>query len=55
MSQQEILLDASAVPSAEFNFDLLLGGIKAAMKGVSSRDLYMLSVQDIDRLHVLDG
>ncbi|HEP8970273.1 TPA: hypothetical protein VDU83_002611 [Pseudomonas aeruginosa] len=55
MTQQQNILDASAVPPAEYSFDLLLGGIKAAMKGVKSRDLYMLEVQDIDRLHVLDG
>ncbi|HGM8087197.1 TPA: hypothetical protein ACKP9S_003568 [Pseudomonas aeruginosa] len=55
MSQQETILDQSAVPSSEFNFDMLLGGIKAAMKGVSSRDLYMLGAEDLPRVHVLDG
>lgn len=55
MSQQETILDQSAVPSAAFSADLLLGGIKAAMKGVSSRDLYMLDAKDIGRLKVLPG
>jgi hypothetical protein len=35
MSQQETILDQSAIPSADFKFDLLLGGIKAAMSGPS--------------------
>lgn len=55
MSQQEITLDQSAIPSAEFNFDLLLGGIKNAMKGITSRDLYMINVTDLEKLQVLDG
>lgn len=55
MSQQETILDQSAIPSADFKFDLLLGGIKAAMSGAKSRDLWMIETSDIDKLHVLDG
>lgn len=55
MSQQETILDQSAIPSADFKFDLLLGGIKAAMSGAKSRDLWMIETADIDKLHVLDG
>ena len=55
MSQHEMILDQSAIPSAEFNFDLLLGGIKAAMSGAKSRDLWMIPAGDIEKLHVLDG
>lgn len=55
MTQQQNILDASAVPPAEYSYDLLLGGIKEAMKGIKSRDLYMLAVADITRLHVLPG
>lgn len=55
MSQQEMILDQSAIPSAEFNFDLLLGGIKAAMNGAKSRDLWMIEAEDIEKIHVLDG
>lgn len=55
MSQQEMILDESAIPSAEFNFDLLLGGIKAAMSGAKSRDLWMIEAKDVEKIHVLDG
>jgi len=55
MSNQEVILKQSAIPPAEFNFDLLLGGIKSAMEGVKSRDLWMVSTEDIEKLHVLEG
>lgn len=55
MSQQETILDQSAVPSPEFKFDMLLGGIKEAMTGVKSRDLWMLAVKDLHRVHVMEG
>ncbi|ELG7182235.1 TPA: ParB/RepB/Spo0J family partition protein [Pseudomonas aeruginosa] len=55
MSQQEMILDQSAIPSSEFKFDLLLGGIKAAMSGAKSRDLWMIETKDIEKIHVLDG
>lgn len=55
MSNQEAILEQSAIPSTEFNFDLLLGGIKAAMNGAKSRDLWMIETDDIEKIHVLEG
>lgn len=55
MSQQETLLDPSDIPSSEFNFNMFLGGIKAAMGKTTSRDLWMIDVKEIGMIHVLEG
>lgn len=55
MSQPEAILDLSDVPSSDFSYDMLLGGIKEAMTGVKSRDLWMLAAADIPSLNVMEG
>ncbi len=55
MDKHDFILDQSAIPASEFNFDLILGGIKAAMRDAKARDLWMIQSDDIERIHVLDG
>lgn len=58
MSEHVDILDQTAIPASEFSLDFVFGSIKGALErdmGAKSRDLWMPSVTEIDKIQVMDG
>lgn len=58
MTEHVATLKDSDIPASEYSMDFVLGSIKGALeRGMSAkaRDLWMPSVTEIDKIHVMDG
>lgn len=58
MTEYLATLKDSDIPASEYSLDFVLGSIKGALErgmGANSRDLWMPSVKEIDKIHVMDG
>lgn len=58
MTEHVATLKDSDIPASEYSLDFVLGSIKGALeRGMSAkaRDLWMPSVKEIDKIHVMEG